>query len=73
MSSRPAEAIIAVRSVIVYLLGQVIAQVGATLAAESGAVESSEAATCYDQWFTAGLAAMVTGFALAKNPKGVDS
>ncbi|MEV0227889.1 TetR/AcrR family transcriptional regulator C-terminal domain-containing protein [Nonomuraea sp. NPDC050786] len=54
-------AITAVQSVAVYVLGHALAQVG-TPPGGTPAPADETAAAFYDQWFDAGLAAMVTGF-----------
>ncbi|NRQ30757.1 serine hydrolase [Nonomuraea sp. NN258] len=56
------DALTAVQSVGVYVLGHALAQVGTTPGTTPGTAQEPAAAAFYDQWFDAGLLAMVTGF-----------
>ncbi|MEE6262530.1 TetR/AcrR family transcriptional regulator C-terminal domain-containing protein [Plantactinospora sonchi] len=58
-----AEWLTAVQSVIVYVLGHALAQVGSPSGVSAAPPETPEASDYYQRWFTAGLTAMVGGFA----------
>ena len=65
------DAMIAVQSVGVYVLGHALAEVGTPPGTDPAApVNEPAPAEFYDQWFDAGLHAMITGFqtTLAANP-----
>ena len=57
------DALMAVQSVVVYVLGHALAQVGTPSGAAPVPEPPPGAADYYDQWFAAGLRAMVGGFA----------
>ena len=57
-----ADALTAVQSVTVFVLGHALAQVGTPSGTAGAEPETPEAADFYQRWFTEGLTAMVTGF-----------
>ncbi|MEQ4306071.1 TetR/AcrR family transcriptional regulator C-terminal domain-containing protein [Plantactinospora sp. B6F1] len=57
------DALTAVQSVAVFVLGHALAQVGAPPGSPAARPETAEAADYYQSWFVAGLTAMVAGFA----------
>jgi hypothetical protein len=57
-----AEALTAVQSVAVFVLGHALAQVGTPPGTPAGPPETPEVAEYYERWFDAGLTAMVAGF-----------
>ncbi|MEU1879340.1 TetR/AcrR family transcriptional regulator C-terminal domain-containing protein [Streptosporangium sp. NPDC020072] len=56
------DALTAVQSVAVYVLGHALAQVGTPSGTAPTTATDPAAAVFYDRWFEAGLAAMVSGF-----------
>ncbi|MFC6019319.1 TetR/AcrR family transcriptional regulator [Plantactinospora solaniradicis] len=58
-----AEALTAVQSVAVFVLGHALAQVGTPPGTPAAPPETPEVAEYYERWFDAGLTAMVSGFA----------
>lgn len=57
-----AQAVIAVQSVAVFVLGHALAQVGTPPGTKTTTIQTPEATKYYDDWFSDGLVAMVTGF-----------
>jgi hypothetical protein len=55
-------ALTAIQSVAVYVLGHALAQVGTPPGTRPAAEGDAAAVAFYDQWFEAGLRAMVAGF-----------